>query len=141
MIHCRNAWEDTFRLLSMVYRQTTLRGVFHSWTGNWEAARRTIDLGFYISFSGIVTFSNAPDIQDVAKRMPIDKMLLETDSPYLTPEPMRSGGPPSRKFRRMRQNEPKNVKIVASFIASLRNVSLDELSGVTSRNAEGLFGI
>ncbi|MDP2632636.1 MAG: TatD family hydrolase [Candidatus Curtissbacteria bacterium] len=154
VVHCRNAWEETFQLLTAYSRQLTANGVFHSWTGDWEAAKRAIDLGFYISFSGIVTFKNAVDIQDVARRMPLDKMLLETDSPFLTPEPIRSGRPPKltsrlsstirtrleeRNRRVFRQNEPKNVKIIAQFIARLRNLPVSQVASVTSVNAGRLF--
>ena len=109
VVHCRNAWEETFNSISNAkYPMSNIqcRGVFHSWTGDWEAAKRALNLGFYISFSGIVTFKNAPNVQEVARKMPIDRMLLETDSPFLAPEPMRGA-----------TNEPKNVKIVASFIS------------------------
>ena len=139
VVHCRNAWEDTFRLLSNYFSSDSekfslrsnnnLRGVFHSWTGDWEAAKRALNLGFYISFSGIVTFKNAPDIQDVAKKMPLDKLLLETDSPFLSPEPLRG-----------RKNEPKNVRIIAEFISSLRSIPMDELASITTDNAGRLFG-
>ncbi len=137
LIHCRNAWVETFEVLSGQSPELTqqgtalnLKGLFHSWTGSWDDAQRALKLGFYISFSGIVTFKNAPVIQDVAKRVPLERMLLETDSPFLAPEPMR-GSP----------NEPKNVKIVAQFIAKLRNLPVDEVASVTSNNAGRLFGI
>ena len=128
VIHCRNGWEEIFDLIDK--RGRTSLGVFHSWTGDWEAAKKALALGFYISFSGIVTFSNAADIQGVATKMPIEKMLLETDSPYLAPEPFRGS-----------TNEPKNVKIVAQFIAGVRNQTVDEISSKTSANARKLFNI
>lgn len=124
LIHCRNAWKETFELIS----NFQLRGLFHSWTGDWEAAKRVLEMGFYISFSGIVTFKNASKVQEVAKKMPIDGMLLETDSPFLAPHPLRGS-----------KNEPKNVKITASFIAQLRNVPVDQLASVTSKNVGRLF--
>ncbi len=105
-----------------------LKGVFHSWTGNWQEAQKVLSLGFYISFSGIVTFENAKDIQEVASKMPSNRILVETDSPFLSPEPYRKD-----------KNEPKNVRIVAQFIADLRGVSLDKIAEITSRNAEKLF--
>src|SRR3990167_3713011 len=158
IVHCRNAWEEIFDLLSKHNHYSSsdrirlgsrevstkdmilngefstssnnkLRGVFHSWTGDWNSAKRALDLGFYISFSGIVTFKNAKEIQEVAKKMPVEKMLVETDSPYLSPEPWRG-----------KINEPKNVKIVAEFITILRSLSLDQIAQVTSENAERLFG-
>ena len=131
VVHCRNAWEETFDLLRKFSTRSNskLRGLFHSWTGNWEAAQKALDLDFYISFSGIVTFKNAPEVQQLAGKMPLDRMLLETDSPFLTPEPFRG-----------KTNEPKNVKIVAEFIARLRDLPADRLADVTSKNAERLFG-
>ena len=107
-----------------------LRGLFHSWTGDWEAAKKALDLGFYISFSGIVTFKNAPLVQEVAKKVPLDRILVETDSPFLSPEPHRG-----------MQNEPKNVIITARFLAQLRSVSLATIEEVTSENAGRLLVI
>jgi TatD DNase family protein len=131
IIHCRNAFDETFDLLSVVNGQlSNVCGLFHSWTGNWEAAQTALNLGFYISFSGIVTFKNAPDVQEVAKKIPLDRVLIETDSPFLSPEPLRG-----------KQNEPKNVRIVAEFIARLRNLPVDQIASVTSNNAGRLFGI
>ena len=130
VIHCRNAWREIFDILTIVNRRSTIVGVFHSWTGDWEAAKKALDLGFYISFSGIVTFKNAPDIQEVARKIPFDRMLVETDSPFLAPDPIRGS-----------KNEPKNVKIVAQFIADLRNQTVNEVSSKTSANARKLFNL
>lgn len=132
IVHCRNGWEETFELLRKFSTRSNskLRGLFHSWTGDWETAQKALDLGFYISFSGIVTFKNATDIQNVAKNVPLDRMLVETDSPFLSPEPFRG-----------KTNEPKNVKIIAEFIARLRDLPIDRLADVTSKNAGRLFGI
>lgn len=129
VVHCRNAWGEIFRLLSIDYGQSTkLGGVFHSWTGDVEAAKKALDLGFYISFSGIVTFKNAPFVQETAKFVPLNRMLIETDSPFLAPDPNRGS-----------KNEPKNVKIIADFLASLRNVSPSDIYSVTAANARRLF--
>ncbi len=154
VIHCRNGWDEIFDLLKTPINYSSsetqeararfyhpskrgsrmtggkLRGVFHSWTGDWQAAQKALDLGFYISFSGIVTFKNAKDVQEGAKKAPLERILIETDSPYLTPDPYRG-----------QKNEPKNVKIVGSFIAELRNQSLDEILSATSRNVSKLFGL
>lgn len=130
VIHCRNGWDEIFDLLSSNGQGLIAKGVFHSWTGDWEAAKRALELGFYISFSGIVTFKNATAIQRVAREMPLDRMLVETDSPYLSPEP----------FRGM-QNEPKNVRITAQFISNLRKEPLDTIEETTTQNARDLFGI
>src|SRR3989344_4792458 len=94
VVHCRNAWDKIFRLLTIDNRQSSLKGVFHSWTGDWNAAKKALALGFYLSFSGIVTFKqslrsstssaglkNARQIQEVAKKAPLDRILIETDSP------------------------------------------------------------
>lgn len=127
VIHCRNGWADIFEPIS---KRSALRGMFHSWTGGLLDAKRAVDLGFNISFSGIITFKNAGEIVDVAKWVPIDRMLIETDSPFLTPMPDRG-----------KPNEPKNVKITAQFLAELRGESLDTIAEVTARNAENLFSI
>lgn len=127
IVHCRNAWDQTFKILDG--KTLKQQGVFHSWTGGWEDAKKAINLGFYISFSGIVTFKNAPKVQEVAKKVPLEMIVVETDSPFLTPEPFRGLG-----------NEPKNVRITAEFLAKLRNISLDEIAKITSENAERLFG-
>ena len=116
--------------------------MFHSWTGNWQAAQKALELGFYISFSGIVTFKqslrssqaaglkNAPDIQEVATRGPMSRILIETDSPFLAPEPHRGG-----------KNEPGNVRITAQFLAKTRGLPFDKIAEATTKNAKRLFGI
>jgi len=128
IIHCRNAWEDLFRLLSIDDRRSTPKGVFHSFTGDWQSAKQALDLGFYISFSGIVTFKNAKDIQEAAKEVPPNRILVETDSPFLAPEPVRGS-----------KNEPKNVKLIAEFIANLKNISPTDFSFQTYKNSVELF--
>lgn len=131
IVHCRNAWDDIFDLISKSQTlNSKLCGVFHSWTGNPEAMEKALDLGFYISFSGIVTFGNAKDIQRVAQKAPIERILVETDSPFLSPHPLRG-----------MKNEPKNVRITADFISSLRGSSLLEISDATTRSACEVFGI
>lgn len=126
VIHCRNAWNETFELIEK-YKP---RGLFHSWTGTVELAKKALDLGFYISFSGILTFKNAGQIPEVAKMVPDDRILVETDSPFLSPVPLRG-----------KTNEPKNVKITAQFLANLRGIPFDEISGITTDNAKRLFGL
>jgi len=126
VVHSRNAWNEMFELIP----DNKVRGVFHSWTGNLEAMTKALDLGFYISFSGIVTFANAADVAEVAKKAPNERILVETDSPFLSPEPMRG-----------MKNEPKNVRITADFISSLRGSSLSEISDTTTRTACEVFGI
>lgn len=131
VVHCRNAWTETFDLFSKFQTQNSkLKGVFHSWTGDWEDAKRALELEFYISFSGIVTFKNARNVAEVAKKIPLEKVLIETDSPFLSPEPLRG-----------RKNEPGNVRIIAEFIASLRNLPPGQLFDMTCQNAKNLFGV
>ncbi len=127
IIHARDAWDDTFRIL----REEDARragGVMHCFTGNWEQAQIAMELGFYISFSGIVTFKNAQPIQDVARRLPADRMLIETDSPYLAPVPYRG-----------KPNQPAYVFHVAEYIASLRSCSIDQIADMTTHNFYRLF--
>ncbi|OGD98874.1 hypothetical protein A3A49_02660 [Candidatus Curtissbacteria bacterium RIFCSPLOWO2_01_FULL_38_11b] len=127
--HCRNAWGEIFGLIeNLKFKTENLKGVFHSWTGNWEAAKKALDLGFYISFSGIVTFKNATDIVEVSKKAPMKRILIETDSPFLAPEPYRGG-----------KNEPKNVRIIAQFLADLRGLPFDKIAEATTENANRLF--
>jgi TatD DNase family protein len=125
IVHSRQAKEDT---LSILKEEKAEAGVLHCFTENWAMATAALDLNFYISFSGIVTFKNAADIQDVAKRMPLDRMLIETDSPYLAPNPFRG-----------KSNEPAYVRYVAEFIAELRGINVVELAEQTTDNFFRLF--
>lgn len=129
IIHCRHGWKESFEILKRFQGSTSKSpGVFHSWTGDWELAKKALRRGFYISFSGIVTYKNAKDVQEVVKKAPIDRILIETDSPFLSPEPLRG-----------EKNEPKNVKIIAQFIASLRGVPQSKIASKTFENACRLF--
>jgi len=103
-------------------------GVMHCFTESWEMAQQALDMGFYISFSGIVTFNNAADLRDVAKKIPLDRMLIETDSPYLAPAPYRG-----------KPNQPKYLYRVAEIIAELRSMDVAELAQITSSNFFDLF--
>lgn len=125
IIHSRQAKEDTLTILK---EENADNGVMHCFTEDWDMAKRALDLGFYISFSGIVTFKNAKEIQSVAKKVPLDRMLLETDSPYLAPEPHRG-----------HSNEPAYVRFVAEFIADLRDIPVVELAEMTTDNFFNLF--
>ena len=127
IIHTRDAREDTIRILQEE-RAEEARGVMHCFTETWEMAQQAMELGFYISFSGIVTFRNAEELRDVASKVPLDRMLIETDSPYLAPAPYR--GMP---------NEPRYVSRVAETIAELRGMDVDELAGITRDNFYSLF--
>lgn len=124
IIHTRSASEDTLQILKEE-NADQVGGVFHCFTENWETAEEALKLGFYISFSGIVTFKNATALQEVAKKVPIERLLVETDSPYLAPVPYRG-----------KPNEPAYVYYVAEFIAALRGISLEELARRTSENFE-----
>lgn len=129
VVHERDAAEDVAELLRSE-GAGKLRGVIHCFTGNYEAARAYLDLGFYLSFTGIITFKNAEPLRDVARRVPLERMLVETDSPYLTPVPHRG-----------KRNEPAFVRFVAETIARLKEVPLEMVAKVTSDNVHALFGI
>jgi TatD DNase family protein len=133
IIHTRSASADTVRILKEEGEDGTAGaagGVFHCFTETAEVARAALDLGFYISFSGIVTFKNAQDLRDVAAFVPADRLLIETDSPYLAPVPFRG-----------KTNNPSYVPYVAKQIAEVRGVSPEEIGRVTSANFERLFGV
>ena len=127
IVHTRNASSDTIDILHSE-GAVQVGGVMHCFTESWEVARAALDLGFYISFSGIVTFKSAEDLRQVAKQVPVDRILVETDSPYLAPVPHRG-----------RTNEPAFVRHVASFLADLRGEDADAFAEQTSRNFFALF--
>lgn len=128
IIHSRQAKEDTLRILAEE-QAVDVGGVMHCFAEDWDMAQRSMELGFYISFSGIVTFRNAESLRDVARRVPLDRMLIETDSPYLAPVPNRG-----------KSNEPAWVGLVARCIAELRGLDFDTIARVTSDNYRRLFG-
>lgn len=128
IIHMRDATDDTLRILKEE-RADEVGGVMHCFVEDWEVAQKALDLNFMISFSGIVTFKNAKDLQLVAKNVPQDKMLVETDSPYLAPVPYRG-----------KSNQPAYVVQVAEKVAELRDVSLEEVAELTTKNYFNLFG-
>ena len=127
IIHTRSAAEDTIRIMREE-GANKVGGVMHCFTENLEVALAAIELGFYISFSGIVTFKNATQIKVVAQAIPLDKILVETDSPYLAPVPFRG-----------KTNQPAYVKYVAQEIANLRGISLDAVMQATTQNFFTLF--
>lgn len=128
IIHMRDATEDTLRILKEE-KADEVGGVMHCFVENWEIAQRALDLNFMISFSGIVTFKNAQELQVVAKNVPQDKMLVETDSPYLAPVPFRG-----------KSNQPAYVVNVAEKIAELRDIPVNEVAELTTHNYQQLFG-
>ena len=127
IIHTRNAAEDTLRIMREENAEL-VGGVMHCFTESLEVAMQAIELGFYISFSGIVTFKNATSIKEVAKQIPLDRILVETDSPYLAPIPYRG-----------KINQPSYVRFVAEEIAKLRGITLEEVSAKTTENFFHLF--
>tara|TARA_R110002072_G_scaffold172728_1_gene326954 strand:- start:36989 stop:37765 length:777 start_codon:yes stop_codon:yes gene_type:complete len=127
IVHTRDAKEDTLALINK-YSDPAVAGVLHCFTEDLDMAQRAIEQNFYISFSGIVTFKNAVELQHVAKILPLDRILIETDSPYLAPVPFRG-----------KSNEPKYVPHVAEFLAQLKEVSVEEIAEQTSENFKKLF--
>ncbi|PSP07760.1 MAG: deoxyribonuclease [Cyanobacteria bacterium SW_7_48_12] len=131
IIHCRDAAAPLAELLQEFWQTNgAVRGVMHCWGGNPEETQQFLDLGFYISFSGIVTFKNAKQIQASAEMVPSDRLLIETDCPFLAPVP-----------RRGKRNEPSYVRYVAESLALQKNMNLEALAAQTSENACRLFGI
>lgn len=128
IIHCRDAFYEALDILRS--EGPGLQGVFHCYTGNLENAKEAIKLGFYISWSGILTFRGANDLRTIAKEISLEKILIETDCPYLTPAPYRG-----------KCNEPKYVRFVAEELARIHNVSIDEVGKITTENTKKLFKI
>jgi TatD DNase family protein len=129
IVHTREAREDTLAILREHQADKCL-GVLHCFTESYEMAKAAIDLGFYISFSGIVSFKNAKDLQETAKKLPLDAILIETDAPYLAPMPHRG-----------KTNQPAWVRHVAEYLAILRDEPLTKIAAQTTANFERLFGI
>ena len=127
VVHTRDSAADTLRVLKDEGADA-VGGVMHCFTENWEIARLALDLGFYLSFSGIVTFKNATIVKDVAQKCPLDRILVETDSPYLAPVPFRG-----------KPNEPAYVRHVAEEIAKLRSISIESVHQATTDNFYSLF--
>ena len=127
MIHCRDAYDELYTLLRENY---TGLGEIHCFTGTWEQAKKFIDLGFYIALNGIVTFDKTGRSEEVVKNLPLEFMILETDAPYLAPEPHRG-----------KRNEPSYLKYTAAKIAEIKGVSAEEVAEKTTQNARKLFMI
>lgn len=125
VIHTREAEDDTFRILA---EEPAAAGVFHCFTGDWAMAQRALAIGFHISLAGIVSFPKAHDLKEVARMVPLDRLLVETDSPYLAPVPYRGG-----------RNEPAHVVRVAEVIAELRGATVDAIGRATDDNFVRLF--
>jgi TatD DNase family protein len=128
VVHTRDAEEDTAEILSQAVREGGVTGVLHCFTGSAELAKKALDFGFFISLSGIVTFKNAQDLQHTARKLPLDRMLVETDSPFLAPVPHRG-----------QKCEPAFVADTASFVAELRGEDPNALAEATTANFFKLF--
>lgn len=127
IIHCREAFRDFFDILDS---EKKVEGVLHCFTGNESEAHELVERGFYLSFSGIVTFKKSTELQRIAKTIPLERLLIETDSPYLAPGPYRG-----------KKNEPAYLRETAKFIADLHGISLEEISRICSENTRKLFKI
>ena len=129
VVHERDAAKDAAELLRSE-GAAKIRGVIHCFTGNYDAACDYLNLGFYLSFTGIITFKNAEALREVVRKVPLERMLVETDSPYLTPVPYRG-----------KRNEPAYVRFVAETIAEIKGMALEEVARSTTRNVQDLFKI
>jgi TatD DNase family protein len=136
LIHCRgtnesaDAWDDLFQVLEEHWRRTALGGVMHCFGGGWEQARRSLELGFLVSFAGNLTYPKAQSLRDVAARIPLDGILVETDAPWLAPAPNRG-----------KRNEPAWVVETAQVLAGLLNRTSEEIAAATTRNFFRLFPV
>jgi TatD DNase family protein len=134
LIHCRpkdgqtDAWDDLFQVLEEHWRATGLRGIMHCFGGGWEQAQRSLDLGFLVSFAGNLTYPKAQTLRDVAGRVPLDSLLVETDAPWLAPAANRG-----------KRNEPALVVETAAVLAALHHLSPDEIAAATTQNFYRLF--
>ena len=126
IIHTRDADEDTISIIKKYYTKTKF--LIHCFTGSLDFAKNLLDLECLISFSGIITFKKSTDLRNVVKYVPMEKMLIETDSPYLSPDPFRG-----------KSNEPANVKIVAENIALIKEIALEEVANTTTNNFKNFF--
>lgn len=130
IIHCRDAWDDCLQQLEEEWAATSLGGVLHCFTGTLEHAQRGLEMGFMISFAGNSTFPKTQNLRDVARELPLDRILIETDAPYLAPQPYRG-----------RRNEPAYVAEVAKTLAAVRNLPADEFAAATAANFRRFFRI
>jgi TatD DNase family protein len=132
VIHCREAFTDLMQILEEEFTENgkLLKGVLHCFTGTMQEAEKLIEKGFYISFSGIVTFNKSESLKEIAKITPLKQMLIETDAPYLAPTPLRG-----------KINEPSFLNHIASLLADLKEISLEELKQATKKNTEVLFDL
>ena len=127
VVHTRSAKHDT---VDIIRAEKSTHGILHCFTEDWETAKAVLDCGYYVSFSGIVSFKNAQDLRDVAKQVPLDRVLIETDSPYLAPMPYRG-----------KSNEPKYVPYVAKALSDVYDKSVEEIAFITMQNFENLLNL
>ena len=130
IIHTREAETETIEILKSDYDGADRRGVFHCFSGSEDLARRALEVGFMISFSGIVTFKKADELRNIARLVPLDRLLIETDCPYLTPVPYRG-----------KRNEPAYVVEVARCLAGLHGLEIEQLAHVTTENFMRFFSL
>jgi len=130
IIHCRDAWPDCMQMLEQHWRHTGLGGILHCFTSTLEDAKRGLDMGFLISFAGNSTYPKAQNLRDVAKALPLENLLIETDAPFLAPQGYRG-----------KRNEPAYVGEVAKSIASVRNLAAEEVASATAANFRRFFGL
>jgi TatD DNase family protein len=130
VIHCREAEADVVKALRDHASKGSLRAVMHSFSGDLATAQECLEMGLFISFAGMVTYPTAQNLRDVAKEVPLDRLLVETDCPYLAPQPVRG-----------KRNEPAFVAHTAALLADVKGVSVAELGEATTRNARALFGL
>jgi TatD DNase family protein len=134
LIHCRpkdnttTAWDDLFLVLDEFWRGTNLGGIMHCFSGNYDQARRSLNMGFLCSFAGQITYPKAEDLRDVVAKLPLDSVLVETDAPWLAPAPLRG-----------QRNEPAHVVHTAATLAVLQGISVEELGEATTKNFQRLF--
>ena len=128
VIHCRDAWDDCLAILEQDWRPTGLGGIFHCFTGTLDEARRGMDMGFMISFAGNVTYPKMQHLRDVAREIPLERLLTETDSPFLPPQ-----------GRRGKRNEPAFVVEVAQALANVRDLAADEIAAANRGEFSAIF--
>jgi len=128
IIHCREAWSDCLAILEQDWRATELGGIFHCFSGTLEEARKGIAMGFLVSFAGNSTYPKAQNLREVAREIPLDRLLIETDAPYLAPQAYRG-----------KRNEPAYVAEVARTLAGVRDLAADELAAATAENFRRFF--
>ncbi len=131
VVHMRDSEKEILNIFKEHHRAGSVHGIMHSFTGSWETAKRCLDYGMYISFAGMVTFKSAGPLREIARKIPLDRILIETDSPYLTPHPHRD----------VRPNEPKMIIHTARCLAEVCGVAFEEFAATTSQNAKQVFGI